>query len=257
MFFFLSKLIDFIAMPITILMGLLIWSFFTKNNKIKNRISAATIILLYLASNRLIVNKLAYWYETPVQSVNSVDKIYDVGVLLTGGITFAQNYQETIPSMGNRSDRVLQTFHLYKVGKIRSIIITGTDNLNLLKNNTGEAQLAKKLLTSWGVPEQDIHLELKARNTRENALFTTEILKKEFPEASVMLITSAFHMRRAHGCFEKAGTQTTPFRTDFEGTGYPLFLREKLVPNPTALSLTHTLWHEWIGLLVYKLMGYC
>jgi len=244
-------------MPVTVVMALLIWALITHSPKKKNCIIIGTIVLLYFISNNFIVNKMAYWYETPVKSVNMVDSSYDIGVLLTGGLAFAPNYKEAIPSMGDRSDRVLQTFHLYQSGKIKKIIITGTDQPFLLENGTGEAQLAKTLLTSWGVPEQDIHLELKARNTRENALFTTEIIRNEYPGTNVLLITSAFHMRRALGCFEKAGTQATPFRADYQGTGYPLKLREKLVPNPAALSLTHTLWHEWIGLLVYKLMGYC
>lgn len=244
-------------MPVTVLIGLLLWAIMSKNNQSKRRITIGALVFLFIISNSYITNQLLRWYETPAKSINTVDKVYDVGVLLTGGIAFAQDYREVVPSMGNRSDRVLQTFQLYQSGKIKDIIITGTDQDILLENGTGEAQLAKQLLTSWGVPEQNIRLELKARNTRENALFTKEIIDEEYKDASILLITSAFHMRRAIGCFEKAGIQATPFRADYQGTGYPLKLKEKLVPNPVALGLTHTLWHEWLGLIVYKLLGYC
>ncbi len=244
-------------MPLTVLMGLLLWAILAKTNRTKTKILCGTFLFLYLISNTFIVNQLAYWYETPVRTLHSLDGTYDVGVLLTGGITFPHDYREPVASMANRSDRLLQTFQLYKAGKIKQIIITGYDGPLFIKHGTGEAQLAKILLISWGVPEGDIRLELQARNTRENALFTTDILKKEYKGAKVLLITSAFHMRRALGCFEKAGTHVTPFRADYQGTAYPLVLKEKLVPNPVALSLTHTLWHEWMGLLVYKLMGYC
>ena len=65
-----------------------------------------------------------------------------------------------------------------------------------------EAILTRELLIRLGVPDSAIIVEPASRNTYENALFTREILKEKYPNATprLLLITSAWHMRRSMGC---------------------------------------------------------
>ena len=78
-----------------------------------------------------------------------------------------------------------------------------------------EARLLAKVLADCQVPEEDIILEEKARNTYENALYSQKILTKIFPNQTYLLITSAFHTPRALACFRKQQLKVKAFSTDF------------------------------------------
>ena len=54
-----------------------------------------------------------------------------------------------------------------------------------------------------GIPENDIIIENKSRNTHENAFYTGQLFEKNgFSKSNNLLITSSMHMRRAQACFE-------------------------------------------------------
>lgn len=60
-----------------------------------------------------------------------------------------------------------------------------------------------------GVPATAIVREGRSLSTRENAVYTAELLHKHTGE-TVVLLTSDFHMRRAVACFRKAGVKVLP-----------------------------------------------
>src|SRR5258706_7873052 len=74
--------------------------------------------------------------------------------------------------------------------------------------------MVKKFLVEIGIPPEDIIIENKSNNTYENAIFTKEILQRDFPNGRFLLFTAAFHMRRAVACFKKVGMEVTPYGTD-------------------------------------------
>ncbi len=77
-----------------------------------------------------------------------------------------------------------------------------------------EAEAARRLYLSLGVPESQLVLEDRSRNTRENAVFTRERVQPKAGEAW-LLITSAWHMPRSVGVFRQAGFRScrTPWIT--------------------------------------------
>ena len=70
-----------------------------------------------------------------------------------------------------------------------------------------EGKYAEQFLLNLGIPAADILIESESNNTRENAVFTQKLLTQKMPAAKCLLITSAFHMRRSIGCFNKVGMQ--------------------------------------------------
>jgi len=256
MFYFLSKAIDFLIMPLSIVFFILIYAFLTKNDRRRKLAVGLVMVLLLLASNSYLVTKAINAWEHRFVNLNEVKGTYDVGIMLSGGLITTTTPRQDHPSLGNHADRILQTYLLYKHGKIRKILITGTSGEILMAKRLGETRQAASLLASWGVPANDILFEEKARNTHENALFSARILNKMFPSGKYLLITSAFHMRRSAGCFEKIGIKTDPFPADFRG-GYNRFAIQKLVPDPDAFAYFCMLWHEFVGYVAYKAVGYC
>ncbi len=256
MFYFLSKAIDFLIMPLSIVIFILIYSFVVKSDRRRKQAVGLVIILLLLASNSFLVLKAVNAWEHKFTNLDEVRETYDVGILLSGGLTTTSTPRQDHAALGNHGDRILQTYLLYKHGKIKKILITGASGDILMARRRGETRQAAALLASWGVPAHDILFEEKARNTHENAVFSSRILNKMFPSGKYLLITSAFHMRRSTGCFEKMGIQTDPFPADFRG-GYNRFIIQKMVPDPDAFACFCMLWHEFVGLVAYKAMGYC
>ena len=81
-----------------------------------------------------------------------------------------------------------------------------------------EAQEARKLLIELGVDPSRITLEDASRNTDENARFTATLVRPQ-PKQRWLLVTSAFHMPRSMGLFEKAGFNVTAFPVAFRTLG--------------------------------------
>jgi uncharacterized SAM-binding protein YcdF (DUF218 family) len=63
-------------------------------------------------------------------------------------------------------------------------------------------------MISQGVPAEEILIETRSRNTRENALYARPLLDA-LPGKKVLL-TSDYHMYRAQHAFARAGIQTEP-----------------------------------------------
>ena len=257
MFYFLSKAIDFLVMPFSIFLILSFYAFCVKNYKRKKLLLIFSFSWLILISNSFVVNTAFNWWEYKYKNISDLDKIYDVGIVLSGGMISVPSLKADHPVMGIHADRFAEAFLLYKAGKIKKILISGTSLPYLMAVKRGETRLAAQLLLDWGVKAGDIVYEEQSRNTRENAVFCSGILKSKFPGGKYLLITSAFHMRRSLGCFAKVNIDTDAFPADFYGGDYPMNFQFLLVPSSNALSYFDLLWHEWTGYVMYKLVGYC
>jgi uncharacterized SAM-binding protein YcdF (DUF218 family) len=69
-----------------------------------------------------------------------------------------------------------------------------------------------------------------------------------------LLITSAFHMRRAAGCFKNQGFEFDTYVTD-RYSGKRIFTPDLLVPKPEILNSWTLLVHEVGGYIIYDLVG--
>nr|WP_294553476.1 YdcF family protein [uncultured Rhodopila sp.] len=93
-------------------------------------------------------------------------------------------------------------------------------------------------------------VEARSLDTRENALFSADILRAE-GIASVYVVTNAWHMRRALVAFEATGLTITAAPTIPEGMAQPDF--EGFLPHTSAWQTAYLALHEWIGLIWYRL----
>lgn len=257
MFYFLSKTVDFLIMPFSIGFILMLYSIMTKNSKRKKKTAIAAFVILFLISNTYLVNQAFLWWEPKFRDVNDVNKVYDIGVVLSGGLISSFSLNADHVELGNHANRFYNAYLLHKAGKIKKILITGTSDKSWIAAGKGESRQAAKMLVSWGVPVSDVVVEEKARNTRENATFSAMMIQNQFPGGKVLLITSAYHMRRSIGCFEKAGVKVDYFPADYYGISEIRKLQDFIVPSSETAYYFDLLWHEWIGYISYKIMGYC
>jgi uncharacterized SAM-binding protein YcdF (DUF218 family) len=103
-----------------------------------------------------------------------------------------------------------------------------------------------------GDPERLI-VEMRSRNTYENAYYSAELLKPSSGQRW-LIVTSASHMPRAIGCFRHIGFQAEAYPVDFTVEGRSnVFL--SFPTGSEALFLFDRIAKEWLGLIAYRLSG--
>lgn len=195
-------------------------------------------------------------------------------IVLLGGSMGIETNISSYAEMATSADRVWQTARLFKAGKASKIIATGDyakdTTLQLLKEfGVGEEAVsfldartteeeAKELWELFSrverVEERGGARELEPRNT----LNTRKVLgdRTEGDEFKILLVTSAWHMKRARLMFEKYAPdiEVACAPADFENTimaeKTPLF--KMLLPDPNVFMLNSVAFHEWVGIVGYR-----
>lgn len=138
---------------------------------------------------------------------------------------------------------------------IKKILIAGGPG-SLIYREVKEASLLKKYLVEIGFNETDIITDSLSDNTHENAVNSARIAKELHPNGNYLLITSAFHMRRAKACFKKEGLILDIYSTNPYGKPRKWDFESLFIPSFGALAIWDRLFHEIIGYFAYALSGY-
>ena len=249
MFFLLSKVLDFVLVPTLWLLVLLVGAVLARQPR---RWLMAALVVFLITTNPLLVNELMLAWERPPVPLAALPRHADAAVLLTGITQVAKSPHDRV-YLGAGADRFTDALWLYRAGRVRRIIVSGGSGAVQATAHT-EADDLTTLLRLAGVPNSAIIREGKSRNTRENALFTKQLLSSE--QDTLILVTSAFHQRRAMGCFAKVGLHPIGFPAGYRSTDRSLAPDAWLVPSPEALANFSLLAHEVVGWLIYKVLGY-
>ncbi len=180
-----------------------------------------------------------------VESFPEADAIVVLGGSM-GSDTNLSGYAE----MSTSADRVWQAARLWKAGKAPRIIATGD----------GARESTLGLLKDFGVDEKCVEF-LDARNTEEEAkgvvevVFNAEKQRGREAESKILLVTSAWHMKRARMMFEKyaKGVEVVCAPADFEMS---MAVRRgwSVLPDAYSLHLNSVAVHEWVGIVGYGVM---
>lgn len=212
------------------------------------RLTLAGVLALVAVSWAPVVwifsQPLEAWYSPDPPLRAEVEAI----VLLSGHVVPAGRGQPFPMPSNNTYQRALYSAWLqHKLGK--PVLACG--------GNPGPpytesyAATMKRTLVGEGVPPDMVWLEERSRSTYENAVFAAEILRARHIHR-IALVTEAWHMLRADGCFRKQGLDVIPAPTGFRGLDFTL---SDFVPSWNPIRQTELLLHEGIGLLWYRLQG--
>ncbi|MDX2195346.1 MAG: YdcF family protein [Cytophagales bacterium] len=210
------------------------------------------VSLFFIFGNQYIIQQLIWNWEMSPTLIAALPK-HDIGIVLGGGIKSVKKDPDRV-TLNAAGDRVMQAVYLYKIGKINKILYSGGEG-SINPQGHEEAVKAKILLNLLGIPDSNLIIESKSKNTYENAAFTAKILQK-YSNSKLLLITSGIHMRRSLACFAKQGLNTTPYTADiddrdgFYGWGYYIF------PSSLSFLLWDMYLHEVIGYFSYYMKGY-
>jgi len=175
----------------------------------------------------------------------------DVIILLGGGVIgdvpdFSGKGAPTQAMMG----RIVTAVRLYRRLQL-PIIVTGGRVYE--DNPIAEATIVKRFLADLGVPDNRIIIEDQARDTAQNARLSAAICRQR-GFTKPILLTGAYHLKRACMAFEAAGLPVLPFPAYFLGSQGIDYGPRHLLPRANALQTSTKALHEYLGMLYYRLI---
>jgi uncharacterized SAM-binding protein YcdF (DUF218 family) len=142
--------------------------------------------------------------------------------------------------------RVVQGIALYRRYHIPLVMVGGIGNPATSK--LPDADVMGPLARSLGVPAKDILLENKSRNTLEGA----RALSSQVRARRIILVTSAYHMKRAAAMFRKQGFEVVPSPTAYLSEQKPASIYS-FIPHADRLAASSAACSEYVSLLWYSL----
>ena len=153
-------------------------------------------------------------------------------------------------ALNGAAERMVVPLALLRQNPALQLLFTGGEG-DLLGEGLSEAARAQIFYGSLGLPPERLLVEDRSRTTYENAAFSARLAGVD-PAKPWLLVTSAWHMRRALATFQKAGWNVTPYAVDFNTGSRTPWTEYSLVRGSRKWSL---LLHELLGLLAYQLAG--
>lgn len=207
---------------------------------------AGITMVFYLLCTGLVAERTMGWLESryvPPQQPSG-----DVIVMLGGGAL------PDVPDVSGEgalcaypANRLLTVIRLQKMLDIPVLLSGG----QVYKDTGNEAQIARRMLTSLGVPEDKVLIEPNSINTNENAKFSINLMRQQGLSQPI-LVTSAFHMNRSVLAFSKQGMEVLPYPTDYQvGRKHELHYM-KLSPQADALQMNVTVLRELLRTMVTR-----
>ncbi len=255
MFFILSKVFGFFALPSNLLIaiglvGLVL--LLTRSRQLASWLVVTSLVLLALFGLSPLGNALMLPLEERFPPWDSSRGPPD-GIVVLGGViaedVSAARGAVALPASAERLTVAAELARRYP--NLRIIFSGGTNAV--LFDKGAEAGFAVRQLEDLGVAHERIVAEEQSRNTVENAVFSRLIANPQ-PGQRWLVLTSAFHMPRAIAVFRAAGFPVEAYPVDWRTTG-PI---DRVRPFPSVsegLRRTDVAVHEWIGLLLYRLTG--
>ena len=254
MFFILSKVLSFLAQPLFVVVALAVAGITVRSPRWKKLLLRTSFGLLLFFSNYFIANEVMRAWEVPVTTFASLDKKYDYGILLTG-VTKTEMTPKDRVYFNKGADRAVHTLQLYKLGYIKKILISGGSG-RLNGGGVREADDLAEFMKLAGVPDEDLILENVSKNTHESALEVSKLLANMSGSKELILITSAYHMRRSLACFEKAGVITDQFSAEPTAEIRRWNPEALIIPRLDAITIWQVILREWVGFVAYYFAGY-
>ena len=150
------------------------------------------------------------------------------------------------------ADRATEALILARRYPEAKILFSGGDAA-ILAQDIPETLSAKEFFLGAGLSPDRLILDDQARDTFENAVFARQLADPK-PGETWLLVTSAFHMARAVGCFRQAEFDVLPYPVDYRTPGGAEVWRPSSA-SVRNVEKVHFAIREYLGLLAYWVQG--
>ncbi len=162
----------------------------------------ALTFVFYLLCTSVVAERTLGWLEQAY--LPPAEPAGDVIIMLGGG---AMPDSPDVDGVGalcaSPANRLLTAVRLQRKLGVPILLSGG----QVYEDTGAEAKIARRILIDLGVPESKILVETRSINTTQNARYSAEILRAQGLTQPI-LVTSAFHMKRAVLNFKKRTTRS-------------------------------------------------
>jgi uncharacterized SAM-binding protein YcdF (DUF218 family) len=212
-------------------------------------------LFITLIGSSGIPGKLLGSLERPYAGVNLDALPTGDAIVLLGGGAAPSRFEAEGVHLTPAGDRLVMANELFRRKKAPLLLLGG--NANKLDGVVRfEGVIVKDLLTTWGIPDEDI-LPLGANQDTHDEALKVGALAKERGWHRILVVTSANHMRRASAVFRAQGLEVIPVPCNFLTT-------VATAPPPPGVSVPRydgfvkvAIWlHEEVGWWTYRRRGW-
>ena len=171
-------------------------------------------------------------------------------IVLGGGIDIEVSAARDQLATDEAAERLVMFVTLGRRYPQARLVFSGGSG-KLFGSETSEGAVVKQALRGLGLDPERVVFEDRSRNTFENARYSKDLLMPK-PDECWLLITSAYHMPRAVGVFQRIGWDMLPYPVSYRTTGAPVLLRHLDVAY--RMQEFDLAVYSWLGLLAYYLM---
>jgi uncharacterized SAM-binding protein YcdF (DUF218 family) len=200
---------------------------------------------------RLLANLERPWAQPKWDQLPKADAL----VVLGGGAGTTSGELMGL-DMSNASDRLITGIELMRRGLAPELVMGGS-----IRESTdarpSEGVLSERLIRNWRLLDGPIHQLGRCANTYEEALSMSKLVKTKGWK-SVLLVTSASHMRRSVATFEKQGINVIPVPCAFRSKVNQIEASPWWPTRPDAgkIELVSIWLYETIGYAAYRARGW-
>jgi uncharacterized SAM-binding protein YcdF (DUF218 family) len=224
-----------------LLLILLLFFLFLKKYRLSRKV-AITMILWWVSILLPVYEQLIYEEERhwiPLQMDKKMESPDHILVLGGGKVSdplLPQTAQLTSPQLY----RLTEGIRIYKNRQAACFITSGWGNES--KHSTAGTVAGAALML--GVHASDTLRLDTPKNTQQE----TEALMQRLPQLdSIILVTSAMHMRRAKAWMEHAGFHVLPAPTDYLIKRDPSIKKGWRLSIHSRMQYAYAFWYEWAG----------
>ncbi len=231
---------------ILLALGLLFW---------RRSLGPTLVLVAALALYLLSIPQTSTWLAAPLESDSTAEPASIQGGDAGAILVFLAGRNHRAPELGGAdglSALSLQRLH-------HAVRLHRATGLPIVLSGGAVERPGQDALATLAARElQDVYgitpwlVETDSRNTRENAFDSARLLAERGID-HVILVTHAWHMKRARYSAETAGLRVIPAGTGFIATAGDLpGQAADWLPNAKSLWRNRNLLHEYLGLVWYR-----
>jgi uncharacterized SAM-binding protein YcdF (DUF218 family) len=227
---------------------------FLKRGRVFGSILLLVCLALFAAGSTRLPYILLNTLERPyigktVASAHTAD-----AVLVLGG---SQHFSANEPfhlGLGDSGSRIVTAVELMRRHKAGSLVLGG-GSYTVDGRKKPESELLRDWLESWKVCGDAPIMPLEVCQNTHDEVLQIEKLAREHHWRRILLVTSAFHLRRAEGLFRQIGLSVEVVACDFRADGVQRPFRS-IFPAAQSIQAFELYLHEFVGWYIYRWRGW-
>jgi len=217
----------------------------------KGSIKTLAVIILALLSLPIFSNTLLSYMEKGLERPN-IDNVRKAdAVLVLGGMLHEYQSNHLASYEWDDPDRFIAGLDLMFAKKADTLIFTG-GRLPWESERFSEGEELKKIAIKYGIPSVNIMVTSEVQNTSDEVRAVKKLFSNE-NKKKIILVTSAFHMKRALFLFKDSDLEIIPYPVDFKYYAGGMQIN-KFIPSAYALKDVEMAFREIMGRVYYLML---